>query len=526
MPVPPSETPPPGDQEMPLDQEETSSLEPPVSPPETPAAEERVVPPAPEVPPSPEVSPPTTTPPPLPPTEPETLPEAPSPPPEPSEVVRFEEESKMPSLKKIILPILALLFLIGIGVVVVRFVLPLIRKPAEVTLTYWGLWEPESVMNGVIADWERDHPKIKISYSRQSPKEYRERLQSALARDEGPDIFRFHNTWVPMLKNELDPVPATVMDAASFEAAFYPVARSDLRSGANYLGIPLEIDTLALFYNEDIFQAAGKTPPTTWEDLRNLASALTVRDETGNIRTAGVALGTTANIEHWSDILGLMMVQNGATLSSPTGDLAEDALTYFTLFSKVDKVWNETLPSSMLAFSTGKLAMYFGFSWDVFEIKNTNPDLSFKVVSVPQLPGTNVAWASYWVEGVAKKSEYTQEAWEFLKYLSSQEVMQKLYQAESQVRLFGEPYSRVDMANLIKTDPMAAPFVNQAQTAQSWYLASRTFDNGINDRMIKYFEGAVNAVNAGDTSEEALSTAGSGVSQLLSQYGLGSYTVR
>jgi len=44
--------------------------------------------------------------------------------------------------------------------------------------------------------------------------------------------------------------------------------------------------------------------------------------------------------------------------------------------------------------------------------------------------------------------------------------------------------------------------------------------------MIKYFEDAVNAVNAGDTSEEALSTAASGVSQLLSQYGLGSYTVR
>ncbi len=44
--------------------------------------------------------------------------------------------------------------------------------------------------------------------------------------------------------------------------------------------------------------------------------------------------------------------------------------------------------------------------------------------------------------------------------------------------------------------------------------------------MIKYFEDAVNAVNEGETSEKALTTAADGVGQLLSQYGLGSYTVR
>jgi len=218
----------------------------------------------------------------------------------------------------------------------------------------------------------------------------------------------------------------------------------------------------------------------------------------------------------------LMMLQNGVDLSSPTGNLAQDALTFYTIFSNTDQVWNETLPSSTVAFATGKVAMYFGFSWDVFEIKNLNPNLDFQVVPVPQLPGTDIAWASFWAEGVGKRSTHQKEAWEFLKFLSSPETLQKLYQAQSQIRLFGELYPRVEMANLLASNSFATPFLSQAGKAQTWYLCSRTFDNGINDRMIKYFEDAVNAVNEQNSPSEVLSTTAQGVAQLLSQYDLGS----
>jgi len=489
---------------------------------ETPLSEEvqpEISPPVSEVgPPPAEIPPPTP-----PPSEPQ--PEA-GPPLAEAETFHVEKRSPFDLIKKILPLILIILIILGAAFVVYRFVLPLVRQPEEVTLTYWGLWESSSVMNEVLADWEREHPKIKVSYAQQSSEEYRERLQSALARGEGPDIFRFHNAWVPMLKNELEPVPATVMDAATYEDTFYPVAVSSLRSGATYMGIPLEIDTLALFYNQDIFTAAAVEPPQTWDELRQLASQLTLRDDEGRIQRAGVALGTTSNIWHWSDILGLMMLQNGADLANPLGALAEDALSFYTIFSKTDRVWDETLPSSLMAFATGKTAMFFGYSWDVFEIKNANPNLDFRITTAPQLPGTDIAWASFWVEGVSKKSQNKAAAWEFLKFLSSKETMQELYQAESRVRLFGEPYSRTEMASTLQADPMVAPFINQAPKAETWYLCSRTFDNGINDKMIQYFEDAVNAVNAGENLEGALETAASGVAQILAQYGLGAYTAR
>ena len=397
----------------------------------------------------------------------------------------------------------------------------------ETTLTWWGLWEEEAVVAPLIAEYQAAHPKVKITYQKQSPQDYRERLTNALAKGTGPDIFRFHNTWLPMFRDELDSVPASVMSAGEFAQAFYPVATSDLTSGSGLAGIPLMYDGLTLYINEEIFEKAGKTPPATWDDLRQLAIGLTTKDEQGTITQAGVALGRTENVDHWQEILGLMMLQNGVSMGNPTGKLAEDALNFFTIFSSVDGVWDATLPPSTIAFASGKLAMYFGPSWRAFEIRQQNPNLRFKTVALPQLPKgspsePDVAYATYWAEGVWARSKSREAAWEFLKFLSSKESLEKMYQNAAQSRLFGEPYPRSDMASLLSSDRLLGALLVQAPNAESWYLASRTFDGptGINSQIAKYFEDAVNAVNAGTAASKALITTAEGVKQVLSQYGL------
>jgi ABC-type glycerol-3-phosphate transport system substrate-binding protein len=402
------------------------------------------------------------------------------------------------------------------------------KSTASGEITWWGLWEDASTVQPLITAYESSHQNVKITYVKQSPQDYRERLTSSLAKGSGPDIFTFHNTWVPMFKNDLDTLPASVMNPADFAKTFYPIASSDLTSGTGIVGIPLMYDALTLFINEDIFNGAGKVPPATWDDLRVLARELTIKNDQGVITQSGVALGRTENVDHWPEILGLMMLQNGVDLANPVGTPAEDALTFFTIFSAVDGVWDATLPSSTQVFAAGKLAMYIGPSWRAFEIIQQNPNLKFKTVPIPQLPKDNpkqedVTYATYWVQGVWARSTKKASAWEFLKFLSTQDSLQKLYQNESKVRNFGEPYPRVDMANLLKDHPIVGSIINQVPGAQSWFLSSRTFDGptGINSQMASYFGDAVNAVADGTTTaERALETAAQGVQQILSQYRL------
>jgi multiple sugar transport system substrate-binding protein len=403
-------------------------------------------------------------------------------------------------------------------------ILPRFQKsqpPPPVTLKYWGLWEPESLMAQIISDYQTQHPNVTIQYLRQSPQDYRERLQSALARGDGPDIFRWHNTWLPMLKADLSPLPETIISPNEFDSTFYSVVRQDVFSAGRYYGVPLEFDALALYINEDIFASTpGLKTPTTWDNLRRTAHQLTIKTKRGQITRGGVALGTANNVDHFSDIIALMILQNGGDPGQPDKETVRSALKFYTLFVSQDRSWSESLPASTYAFATGKVAMMFAPSWRAHEIKQLNPNLNFKLYPVPQLPGTNITWATYWLEGVSKKSPHTQAAWEFVRYLSSKEVQLKMYQLASQTRLFGEPYSRVELASTLQSDPYLGAILAQAPSARSWPLASRTFDNGLNDRLIKYYHDAINALLKRTPEREVFAALSQGVSQIISQYGL------
>jgi multiple sugar transport system substrate-binding protein len=421
-----------------------------------------------------------------------------------------------------IMKILLILFVVALVGIGGWFGWSMISANKQVTISYWGLWENESIIRPIITDFEAQNPTIKVEYVKQSQKQYRERLTAAIARGEGPDAYRFHNTWVSMLKNELSPAPADVITADEFASTYYPVAKNDLVGGANIYGLPLMFDGLGLYINEDIFSASGATPPTTWEDVLALVPTLTVRNGT-EITTSAIALGTTNNVENFSDIIATMIMQNGGKLVSPTGTPAEEALLFFRKFADPSDpvyTWNATFDNSVYAFATGRVAMIIAPSWRAFDVKQIAPTANFKIVPIPQLPGNTVNWASYWAEGVSTKSKYQKQAWQFVKFLTSKESAVKLYTEAAKNRLFGEPYARVDMASLLAGDPYAETYVKEAPTAKSFPLASRTFDNGLNDKLIKYLEDAVNSVQSGESPTAALNTASGGFNQVFSQYGL------
>ncbi len=443
--------------------------------------------------------------------------------------------------KRSFIPYLIGIFVIALlALLIFKFIIPSFNKSSSklVTITYWGLWEDSSVLQGIISDFESKNPNIKINYKKNDKTDFRTRLAGRIIKDpeteEVPDIFRIHSSWLPMFKDNISPVPLATLTALNFEQDFYDVYKKDLKMGNSYYAIPLMYDGLVLFYNKDLIQKGGVELPKTWWDLKTAASKLTVRDQNGNIEIAGVAMGLTDNVDHWSDILGLLLKQNGADIlkikkSDEDNKKIKDVLSYYiNFYSDELRPWDETQPSSTDLFASGKLAFYIAPSWRVFNLDEKNPSLPFEITSIPQLPIldtgnlTNIHWATYWVEAVNSKSRHQAEAWKFLEFLASKESLQKMYTAASDTRRFGEIYSRKSLGESLKNEPKLKPFIDSANFAESGYLASRTFDGGgINSDFNKYFGDAINAIVKNNSDPEAvMTTLNSGIDQIIQKYKL------
>ncbi len=390
----------------------------------------------------------------------------------------------------------------------------------QTTVNYWGLWEEEAVMNGLIAKFEEKNPGIKINYQKQNKENYRTRLEARLEKSEdAPDIFRFHSSWLPMIGSRLESVPKTVSQNLKLDEDFFDVYKKDLKSGNNYMGIPLMYDGLMMFYNKDLLDAANKTPPKTWWGLSQMAVDLTVRDENGDIKVAGAAMGTTGNVD-------------ASNLTKLKG-----VLDFYKYFGQKQRwnVWNDKLPTSTEAFAAGKVVFYFGPSWRIFEINERNRNLNWAVAKVPQLPTvegldpqavedglidaklTDINWATYWAEGVSNKSPNKEAAWKFLEFLASEEGLTDFYAAASQLRDFGEIFPRKSMASKLADNKKLTAFVDNANTAMSGWPSSRTWDDGINQELSKYLEAGIMTTTWNEESEKALTD---GIARVVNMYKL------
>lgn len=420
--------------------------------------------------------------------------------------------------------------LIGLGVLIVLIVIiSLIGNlfkgaPKKVTLHWWGLWEDRNTMQVLINDFKKTHPNIDVVYDKKNPTQYREQLMTQIENGTGPDIFRFHNTWLLMLGKDIAPLSTDAISPDDFKNAYYPVMVKDLSQNGAIYGIPMEADSLELFVNPKMLEAAGVQVPTTWDEFNNAAKALTSKTD-GKINKAGAALGTYTNVTHAPDIISLLLAQQGVTDISKITDYPKNesgALDYYGSFALGDTpVWSADLDPSLTAFAKGDLAMYFGFSWDVFEIQRLNSDLQFKVYPVPSNQGVKTTIASYWAEGVSAKTKNKTEAMQFMSYLAQKDTAQKFYTATANVRSFGELYARKDLQNQLQSNPLAYPFVQGLDQASSSFFASDTHDGdtGINSQMNTYLKKAVETLTGQTNSADAvIEDLNNGITQVLQNY--------
>lgn len=388
-------------------------------------------------------------------------------------------------------------------------------KPIE--LTWWRVFDDYDTVAPAVDAFKSLHPNITVNYRRLRFEEYEDALLNALAEDKGPDVISLPNTWLPKYQSKLLALPASVtLPFTSLQGSIKKELVTELRAvpvpslrtfNQKYLdvvaqdvvrpeiiaqnqppqekifGLPLSVDTLALYYNRDLLNTAGiPEPARVWSELQEHVKRLTKLDKT-TILQSGAALGASANIPRAVDILSLLMMQNGAIMTDDRGfatfdripETAADrqvapgneALAFYTDFANPTKevyTWSTALPDALEMFAQGRLAYFFGYSYQLPIIRARAPKLRFGVAPMPQIEGNpQVNFANYWVETVSKKTAHPNEAWGFLLFLAD-EAQVKGYLTRAK-----HPPALRSLVPAFTEDPDLAVFTQQLLTAKSWY---------------------------------------------------------
>ena len=407
----------------------------------------------------------------------------------------------------------------------------------QVTLQFWGTFDDRSFYDTAISAFEKANPNVKIVYKEYDFADYEKELIDSFAAGTGPDIWLMHNTWLPKHADKIQPLPqetlkgekAPLFTLKDFQDQFVDVALNDLTENGQIYALPIYVDTLALYYNRDLFNTAGITsPPKTWDEFNDDVKNLTVLDSRGNITRSGAAIGTADNINRSTDILTLLMLQSGvkmtndshttATFSQSVNgeDVGQRALQYYTDFANPSKsvyTWNDQQHYSIDAFVEGSTAMMFNYSHQIATVRSKSARFNFGIAPAPQIAGTPVAvnFANYWAPTVSKQSKNPITAWKFLVYLSSTGG------DASYVNASDRPSARRDLLEQQKSDPDLGAFAQQALSARSWYQID-------NSAIETIFAGMINDVNFGRASvRDALDAAESKVNVLMARAGRGNF---
>lgn len=357
----------------------------------------------------------------------------------------------------------------------------------KATIEVWGVFDELPAYSDIIGQFKQQYRGANVVYKSFSYEEYERTLVNEMAAGKGPDVFMIHHTWLPKHADKVVPMPekfsATgkpLMTLVDYNNQFVEIAAKDLVFGGKIYGIPLYVDTLALYYNRDHFNAAAvPNPPKTWEEFNILVEKMTRLDAGGNITKPGAAIGTAANINRSTDILMSLMIQTGARMTSDDhGQASFDvpvsgiepgklALQYYTDFANPRKrvyTWSPSQNYSVDSFVQGDVSMMFNYSHQAKIIRDKNPRLNFAIAPMPQVnPQDAKTYGNYWALVVSSQADDKELAWAFNTVAGSKSGT--LSYLSHTLR----PSARRDLIDLQKDDANLGVFAVQSLTAKSWF---------------------------------------------------------
>ena len=212
--------------------------------------------------------------------------------------------------------------------------------------------------------------------------------------------------------------------------SFYKGFMLNSQTGGKTWGIPFQRSTVVLYWNKELFKAAGldpNKPPATWAEMKDMAAKLTVKDGSGKVTQWGVQI-PSSGFPYW--LFQGLAIQAGVALANDLGNAVRfddpgtiEALTYWT-----DLVKSGVHPPGIVEWGTTpkdffekKVAMMWTTTGNLTNVRS-NAKFDFGVAMLPagKRRGSPTGGGNFYI---SKKATPVQQeaAFKFAKWMTQPE---------------------------------------------------------------------------------------------------------
>ena len=309
------------------------------------------------------------------------------------------------------------------------------NSEGKTTLTFWCHQNEPWVKSyeEMAEKFEKENPEYTVDVQDYPYDVYNEKIQTAITSSTaGPDIIAVWGGMAPNFigTDALSEVPEDL--AKELDEDYMEPTVGSYKKNGKYYGVPMEynLEYGGMVVNKKLFDEAGLSYPTTWEELRNVSGSVSVQN--GDlVEMKGFEMFDTDSLI--CNYLAMILQQGGqyleeddsvnfATTEGVTAmneilDMIKNGECDLTHLTDGEYCFNDVYQDKGYMASVGSWAI--GEGTDTYDLEYGT---DFEYVSVPQY-GSQMAFASEtgWGLIVPENSKNKDAAWEFISFFSEPE---------------------------------------------------------------------------------------------------------
>lgn len=328
----------------------------------------------------------------------------------------------------------------------------------NVTIKFWALGSEAEQISKILPEFEKKYPNIKVKVQQIPWTAAQEKLITAFASDNTPDVCQLGNTWIPQFASL-----NAIIDLSDFIARSSTVKAENFFPGIwetniidnRVFGIPWYVDTRLMFYRKDVFERAGfNNPPKNWDELYLLCKK--IKELNKGKEKYPIFIPTN----EWNSFIifglqaGAKLLKEKDTRGNFSSKEFKEAFDYLIRFHK-----EKLTPFGMMqvtnvyqAMAEEYISIYFSGPWNIPEFKKwMTGNLADKWATAPmpgyrdEYPGLSLAGGSSLV--IFKNSKHKNEVWKLIEFLSEPEIQLKVYRVTNNLPSVIEAWNDSSLAN-------------------------------------------------------------------------------